>query len=102
MSHTRDQVVAAVQATFPQSDAATIFGILDLYGIEPYERDKERVQLAIVELSAGDEDKLRHFLQAAKSDYRDVLHWQASGPLSAEEGQRLQQEAQNLLDRWGS
>jgi len=30
MTHTRDDVVAAVHASFPNSDAATILGVLDI------------------------------------------------------------------------
>jgi len=101
VTHTRDEVVAAVRASFPHGDAATILSILDLYGTEPYEREKERVQLAIVALSAGEEDKLLYFVQCAKTDYRDVLHWQASGPLSAKEGEQARQAAFGLIKRWG-
>ena len=48
--NTRDDVIAALQIAFPSSDAATIPGVLDLYGTESYERERERVQLAIVAL----------------------------------------------------
>jgi hypothetical protein len=99
--YTRDNVVAAVHATFPKSDAATILGILDLYGTEFYEREKERVQLAIVSLSEGSEEKLLDLVQAAKKDYRDVLSWQDSGPLSEAEGRKQWQAARRLLDQWG-
>ena len=44
MIHTRDDVVAAARAGFPNSDPATILGILDLYGTQPFEREKERVK----------------------------------------------------------
>jgi len=102
MLYTRDDVVNAVQSAFPNGDAATLLGIIDLYGVEPYEREKERVQLAIVALSGGSEDKLRCLVEAAKTDYRDVLCWQQTGPLSEAEGQKLQEDARGLLDRWGS
>ena len=98
---TRDDVVAAVRAGFPHSDAATVFSVLDLYGTEFYEREKERVQLAIIALSKGDEDQLLYFVQCAKTDYRDVLHWHASGPLSAAEGEKLQWAARELIERLG-
>jgi hypothetical protein len=101
MTCTRDDVVAAVRATFPRSDASTILGILDFYGTGSYEREKERVQLAIVSLSEGSEDKLLDLVQAAKTDYRDVLYWQESGPLSEAEGQKQRQAVRYLLDRWG-
>jgi hypothetical protein len=101
MTYTRDDVVSAVHATFPKSDAPTILGILDLYGTESYEREKERVQLAIISLSEGNEDQLLDFVQAAKTDYRDVLSWQDSGPLSEAEGQKQRQNVRRLLDQWG-
>lgn len=101
MAHTREQVIAAAQAAFPASDTATVLAVLDLYGTESCERERERVQLGIIELSNGSEDKLLYFVQTAKKDYRDILHWAASGPLSEAEGERQRQGALSLLDRWG-
>jgi hypothetical protein len=101
MANTRDDVVAAVHAAFPSSDPATILDVLDLYGMESHERERERVQLAIVRLSEGSEDKLLDFLQSAKTDYRDVLCWQATGPLSESEGKKQQHAALRLLEQWG-
>ncbi len=75
MNHTREEVTAAVRIAFPGTPVATILEILDLYGIEPHEGERERVQLAILKLSEGDENKLLNFLEAAKQDYRDVLYW---------------------------
>lgn len=49
--------------------------LLDSYGVESYERERERVQLAILRLSEGSEEKLREFVAVAKRDYRDVLFW---------------------------
>jgi len=59
------------------------------------------VQVAIVELSGGSKDKLMYLVQTAKKDYRDVLAWKQLGPLSKEEGQKLQNQARTLLERWG-
>ena len=39
------------------------------------ESESARVQLAILKLSEGDPEKLRHYVQAARTDYRDVLAW---------------------------
>ena len=75
MPHTRDEVVAVVQKTFPESAHSRVLELLDTYGIESYERERERVQLAILKLSAGNEEKLREFIAVAKRDYRDVLFW---------------------------
>ena len=101
MPSTREEVIAAVHTVFPKGDAATVLAVLDLYGVEPHEREKERVQLAIVALSGGNEDKLLYFVQTAKTDYRDVLHWHATGPLTPERGEQERQRAIRLLDQWG-
>jgi hypothetical protein len=75
MPHTRDEVVAVVQKSFPESVHSRVLELLDTYGIESYERERERVQLAILKLSDGSEEKLREFVAVAKRDYRDVLFW---------------------------
>ena len=75
MARSRDEVVAAIQVTFPESARARVLDLLDKYGVESYERERERVQLAILKLSGGSEEKLREFLAVAKRDYRDVLFW---------------------------
>jgi len=75
MRHSRDEVVAVVQKTFPESAQSRVLELLDTYGVESYERERERVQLAILKLSEGNEEKLREFVAVAKRDYRDVLFW---------------------------
>lgn len=75
MHHSRAQVVSAVSAAFPRADAIAILALLDEYGVEDHERERDRVQLAILNLSEGDEAKLRYFVGIAKRDYRDVLFW---------------------------
>src|SRR5438045_9768465 len=75
MPHSRDEVVAVVQKTFPEASHSRVLESLDTYGVESYERERERVQLAILKLSAGSEEKVREFVAVAKRDYRDVLFW---------------------------
>lgn len=75
MTPSREDVVAAVRALFPRADASAILAVLDEYGAQSWERERDRVQCAIVRLSEGDEDRLRYFLGVAKQDYRDVLFW---------------------------
>src|SRR5712691_5484303 len=75
MTHSREEVIASVQAAFPESTWARVLELLDSYGVESYEREPERVQLAILKLSEGNEEKLREFVAVAKRDYRDVLFW---------------------------
>ena len=47
--------------------------MLDCYGVKSYERERERVQLDILKLSVGSEEKVREYVAVAKRDYRDVL-----------------------------
>jgi hypothetical protein len=71
----RGNVLWAVAKAFPHGKPASIMGILDAYGTERHERERERVQLAIVKLSQGDVGKLEELVGVAKRDYRDVLSW---------------------------
>jgi hypothetical protein len=75
MSHSRDEVIGVVHKCFPEGARARVLELLDTYGVESYERERERVQLAILKLSEGNEEKLRNFVAVAKRDYRDVLFW---------------------------
>jgi len=52
-----------------------VLSILDEYGTQTHEREREHVQLAILKLSAGDRRRLLQNVAAAKRDYRDVLMW---------------------------
>jgi hypothetical protein len=101
MPHNREEVIAAIRAVFSASDAATVLAVLDLYGVEPHERERERVQLAIVALSEGNEDRLLRFVQTAKTDYRDVLCWHETGPLTPEQGKQEQAAVLRLLEQFG-
>ena len=101
MTTTREDVVAAVQVAFPRSGTARMLAALDLYGTEPQEREVDRVKVAIVALSEGSEDKLRHLVQVAKTDYRDILSWVETGPLSQAEGEKQRLAARRLLEQWG-
>src|SRR5438477_11909700 len=75
MRRSREGVVAVVQKTFSESAHTRVLELLDTYGVESYKRERERVQLAILKLSEGNEEKLREFVAVAKRDYRDVLCW---------------------------
>ena len=73
--HSRDDVVESVQGTFPKSSWARVLELLDSFDVEPCERERERVQGAILKLSAASEAKVREYVAVAKRDYRDVLFW---------------------------
>jgi ABC transporter substrate binding protein len=72
-----DPVEQAIAETFLGADAATAREILRAYGAAPHERERERVQLAILSLSHGDLGELHQLVARAKQDYRDVLYWQS-------------------------
>ena len=73
MTYTREFVLAKVRQEFPHSEAEEVLAILETYGEFDYERERKRVQLAILKLSEGNIDKLRANVKIAKQDYRDVL-----------------------------
>lgn len=75
MTVSRAEVEQLAKAKFPEPDPALVLSILDEYGREAHEQERERVQVAILNLSAGDEGKLLNNVAAAKQDYRDVLMW---------------------------
>ena len=101
MTHTREEVIASAKAMFGESELAEVLAALDDYGTESYELEVNRVKLAILQLSDGKTDKLLYWIKTAKVDYRDPLAAQELGPLSPEEGAKLQARAKNLVDRWG-
>src|SRR2546423_11725404 len=101
MAYSRDEVVAVVQKTFPESARARVIELLDTYGIESYERERERVQLAILRLSDGNEEKLREFVAVAKRDYRDVLFW-AENPEEAKlDTPEKRERIKKMLEKFG-
>ena len=100
MPHTRDEVVAIVQKTFPETAHARVVELLDSYGVESYERERERVQLAILKLSEGNEEKLREFVAVAKRDYRDVLFW-ADNPEEAKLTPEKRERLRKMFEQFG-
>ena len=75
--------------------------LLDTYGVESYERERKRVQLAILKLSAGNEEKLREFVAVAKRDYRDVLFWAEHPEEARLDTPEKRQRIRNMLEKFG-
>jgi len=67
---------------FPSEDPEVVMWYLDQYGVEPYEMERERVQLGVLRLAQGDPDKLLYFIGLAKTDYRDILAWAENYPIA--------------------
>jgi site-specific recombinase XerD len=75
MKPTRELVLRMVERAFPRHDPAQILAILDEYGTEAYEGERERVHLAVLFASGGDLLTLHELVDLAKTDYRDVLNF---------------------------
>ena len=94
-------VQTAIRASFPEERWKQIESLLDTYGSAPHERERVRVQLAILKISEGDEDKLRAHVATAKKDYRDVLFW-ADHPDQAKIDERERDRILNALREFGA
>jgi hypothetical protein len=70
---TRDDVLRVIRRDFRGNKPELILGILDGYGSEEWQPEKDRVQLAILKLSHGDVERIRELVDTARSDFRDVI-----------------------------
>lgn len=68
-------VLKKARQMFPNENLDDVLSILDEYGARDFERERGRVQLAILKLSEGSMDRLREYVGVAKRDYRDALAW---------------------------
>jgi hypothetical protein len=68
-------VIDKVKRDFPGEDHEEVLEILSFYGTESYEREIERVLLAVLNLSEGNKEAVWELVDRAKKDYRDVLFW---------------------------
>ena len=69
---TRQQVVRIAELLFPGS-VESVVHMLDQYGLEQYETEQERVQLAVLKLTNGDVSQVESTVAMAKDDTKDVL-----------------------------
>ena len=83
------------------SSWARVLELLDSYGVEPYEQERERVQVAILKLSAGSEAKVREYVAVAKRDYRDVLFWAEYPEESRLDTPEKRQRMRKMLEKFG-
>jgi len=101
MTYSRNEVVASVEATFPKSGWARVLDLLDSYGVESYERERERVQVAILKLGAGSEAKVRDYVAVAKRDYRNVLFWAECPKESRLDTLDKRQSVKKMFEKFG-
>lgn len=92
------RVQASIDSHFPaRSRAAVEASLAEYTGVE-----RERVQLDILKLSAGDIEHVRSYVAAARLDYRDVIYWAeyyATDPLL--KGQDPRRLVEDMLEEWG-
>jgi hypothetical protein len=83
---------------FMASDQILVIDLLSTYSGP----ENARVVWDILELSKGKLENVRKYLQAAQTDYRDVLYWAeyyATDPLLR--GRDPKQLAGDILAKWG-
>jgi hypothetical protein len=68
-------VLDRVQRDFPPEDCDEVLEILSFYGTQDYEREQERVLLAVLDLTKGSKEAVWDYVDRAKKDYRDILFW---------------------------
>ena len=69
----RDDVLRVIRREFPAEVFAAVLALLDRYGAEPWERERDRVQLAVLKLASGSVGEVERRVAAARRDYRDAL-----------------------------
>jgi hypothetical protein len=101
MAHSRDDVLAAIRATFLKGSRTRAWEILDTYGLAAHELERERIQLAILKLSQGSEEKLRQCVDVAKRDYRDALLLAECAEEAKLDTPEKRQKARELFEKLG-
>jgi hypothetical protein len=83
---------------FPPSQHAAVAELLNRYG----GAESGRVHWDILELSKGDLEKVRHYVQAAQIDYRDILYWAEyydTDPML--KGRDPKKMVEEIISKWG-
>jgi len=70
---TTEDVNRIIRRDFGDNRIAEVQAILSRYGANDWQREKARVHLAILKLAKGDLDCLKQQMEAASSDYRELL-----------------------------
>ncbi|WP_078816044.1 hypothetical protein [Prosthecobacter debontii] len=70
---TKDDVHRIIRRDFGTNQVARVNAILSRYGEADWQREPDRVHLAILKMAQGDIEKVESCTTTACSDYRDVL-----------------------------
>lgn len=105
----RETVIAKIRRIFPRRDPEDILALLDEYGADSSEPERDRVHLAILKICQEQGGSgLERLIRKAKTDYRDMLAWaEYPGQMSAEwqsgspaERKRIIAEDRRQYDAW--
>lgn len=69
------RVREAVEHQVPTHDRESVSAHLARYAESDGAHEVERVLLGILKLSVGEVDRVAHFVDVARTDYRDILYW---------------------------
>jgi len=92
------RILERVNREFQDSDRDAVIQLLESY-VGP---ESDRVRWDILELSKDNVDKVREYIQAAQTDYRDVLYWAEyykDDPMLR--GRDPKQMVDEILAKWG-
>jgi hypothetical protein len=70
---TAADVERVVRRDFPPDQVRNVLTMLSEYGVEKWEREADRVRLAVLKLANRDLTQARNWIAQAKMDFRDVL-----------------------------
>lgn len=70
-----DAVLRRIGELYGDGERAKVADLLEVYGTEPWERERERVLLGVLLLSGSDSDRVGELISCARKDYRDILLW---------------------------
>jgi hypothetical protein len=92
------RILERVSREFQDSDRDAAVQLLESYAGP----ESDRVRWDILELSEGDIGKVRNYIKAAQTDYRDVLYWAEyykDDPMLR--GRDPKQMVNEILAKWG-
>jgi len=92
------RILERVNREFQDSDRDAVIQLLESY-VGP---ESDRVRWDILELSKDNVDKVREYIKAAQTDYRDVLYWAEyykDDPMLR--GRDPKQMVDEILAKWG-
>lgn len=98
-SVTAEDVRRIVRREFREEHVAEVEALLATYGDSEWHHEPARVRMAILKLSRGDLEKLKHNLEVARGDYRDVLFWAEYPEYSLRHADAAEDELEAAIER---